>query len=80
MFCEWAYLVNLDDQTLEVYQGFQDKPHNKGRFAPVEVTLDKVIEGPEDGDDRTYYPIALVKTYPFAGIPSVEDFIKDLEK
>lgn len=26
LFCEWAYLVNLDDEVLEVYKGFQEQP------------------------------------------------------
>lgn len=33
--CQWAYLVNLDEHMLEVYQGFQDEPL-------IEFTLDHI--------------------------------------
>ena len=26
LFCEWAYVVNLDTEMLEVYRGFQETP------------------------------------------------------
>ena len=33
LFCEWGYLVNFDERTLEVYRGFQTRKHSNGRFA-----------------------------------------------
>jgi hypothetical protein len=57
LFCEWAYIVNLDERTFEVYQGFQEKKHNKGRFA-----------GKQDTDSK-YYPVALKASYPLNSIP-----------
>jgi hypothetical protein len=55
LFCEWAYVLNLDEMTFEVYRGFQKAPHDKGRYAKNE------------GHDG-YYPVALVKTFPLRGV------------
>lgn len=51
LFCEWAYIVNLDEMVFEVYEGFQKKKHSKGRYAGSK---------PEDG----YYPCALLAAFP----------------
>ena len=54
--CKWGYLVNLDDDVIEVFRGFQKEKHDKGRFASSEPTK----EG--------YYPVALIGTIPFTDI------------
>lgn len=33
LFCEWAYIVNLDTGKLEVYRGFNEKAGGEGRYA-----------------------------------------------
>lgn len=72
LFCEWAYIVNLDTQCLEVYKGFQDKPHNKGRYA-------ESTDNP-DMSYRTgkYYSVALIADIPFEEVTS--DKVSELEK
>ena len=65
LFCEWAYVINLDDDTFEIYEGFQKKCHALGRYA----------SGPSDGG---YFPVALVSVFPLNRIP--KDFAKVLEK
>lgn len=69
LFCEWGYIVNLDDEVMEVYRGFQTKPHNKGRYALSEG--DTVKEPSYEGGD-SYYPIALTVSIPFAELPEDE--------
>ena len=63
LFCEWGYLVNLDDGVLEVYKGFNKVPP-KGRFASGEV-------------DGEYYPITLVNEFPLDELP--DDFAAIVE-
>lgn len=52
LFCEWAYVLDLDTMTFEVYRGFQKAKHSAGRYAS-----DKPNEG-------GYYPVARVATFP----------------
>ena len=64
LFCEYAYIINLDDFTFECYEGFQHDLHDKGRYASKTP----------DGD---YYPVKLVGTFPLDNIP--DDWAKVYE-
>lgn len=69
LFCEWAYIVNFDDEVIEVYEGFQRAPHTKGRFAGLDVKVEEQKAQRsryEKGEPDVYYPVALVGTIPFS--------------
>ena len=63
LFCEYAYIINLDEEVLEFWVGFQKKPQEGNRYGEV----------PDDG----YYPCALKASVPLDQITSesVESFI-----
>jgi len=67
LFCEWGFIVNLDDKTLECYRGFvKAQPH--GRFSDMDT------DGRND-----YRPIHLLGTYNMDCLPEDEDFVKEVE-
>jgi hypothetical protein len=63
LFCEWGWIVDLDQRVLECYQGFNQAPA-KGRF------------GPGEPDDGGYYPITLTHTVPLDGSVDEAGFLE----
>ena len=68
LFCEWAYIINLKDESLEFYNGFH-KLYPPGRYA-------KIWKGkrPYVGADM-YYPVGLIISVPIKDLP--EKITKD---
>lgn len=68
LFCEWAYIANLDTGMFEVYRGFQKKP-GRGRYGqgdPVEIAERKERSG---GGGGVYYGVDLFAELPFDDLP-----------
>lgn len=67
LFCEYAYVIDLDAGSLEVYQGFHKGPIDASeRFA----TFERV--------QADYAPVKHVKTWALDDLPTEEVFLKSL--
>lgn len=53
LFCEWAYVVNVDEALFEVYRGFGVPGKSVGRYSTMARA------------DINYPPVSLVKSVPF---------------
>jgi len=72
LFCEWAYVVDFDKGTFEVYEGFNKEPLDESeRFANV--------DGAEKSN-KEYYPVRLSATFSLSDLPSDEVFLKTFAK
>lgn len=82
LFCEWGYILDMDNQVLEVYKGFQKKQHKQGRFAD-KSQKPKNWKAEYEGQNF-YYPCALVLSIPFKDIATdykaAEEKLLNLEK
>lgn len=56
LYCEWAYIINLNTNMLEVYKGFQKAPSNS-RYQTNSAVYDC-------GDGTKYYAVTLIKEFP----------------
>ena len=76
LFCEHAYIINLDTMELEYWKGFQHKPQKGNRYGETAPT-------PSYKGQEAYYPCALMKTYPLKTISTkvkVKMIVDEMEK
>lgn len=68
LFCEYAYIVNLDTDQLEFYCGFQHKPDETNRYGCEE--------------DQGYYPCRMVACFSLDVIAhgTVEEIVKQMNR
>lgn len=67
LFCEYAYIINLDTNCLEFWVGFQDKPCEGNRY------------GTETSDNMgKYYPCKMVSYYALDTSKIIEDIVADM--
>ncbi len=69
LFCEWAYVVDFDKNTFEVFEGFNHTPLAEDeRFYGVTC----------DDANKDYHPVRHRMTYPIDSLPTNEEFLAEL--
>lgn len=74
VFCEWAYVVDFDKNTFEVYTGF-----NTTKLTPKDRFFGVVDGRKTDSEDKEkYYPVKMVAAFSLMDLPDEEEFLSQL--
>lgn len=68
LFCEFAYVIDLDKNVFEAYKGFQKSP-----ISPEERFANIVSDG---GKNEEYYPIKMVGRWNLNSLPTLDELCK----
>ena len=75
LFCEWAYVVDLDRHKFEVYRGLNTRPiDHTERFYTGNLP-----EYGYPGDEDRFYPVSLLIEFDLDLLPDKEAFVKACE-
>lgn len=74
VFCEYAYVIDVDSGTFEVYKGFNDKG------APVGERFASLPPRESNGSGNTYYPVRLWRQWRLDDLPSKSEFLRTLKE
>ena len=71
LYCEWAYVIDFDKGTFEVFVGFNHEPLADGeRFKDLPLP---------DGVNTDYRPVRLLHAFPLDALPDAVAFLKICE-
>lgn len=80
LFCEWAYVIDFDEGTFEVYQGFNKKKTTvKDRFHQFAPSVDEIKKSKQE-KDYVYYPVRLKALFYLNALPENDDFLEICDK
>jgi len=70
VFCEWAWVIDLDSNTFEGFKGLNNQPLSKGdRFKFLET-----------GDKEEFYPARLITKWELDNLPTDEEFLASFKE
>lgn len=70
LFCEWAYVVNLDSNLFEVYEGFNKEPlsENERFYNPTLIPKNE------------FYPVKHVVSFDLNSLPTDSEFLSNFSE